>query len=302
LTPVDVRVEVRPRWPYRLPRHGTLDGLVRVRHGVVHRLLHLDGERIHVRVAQTAPDCVLFGAVARTRAAASHGIARMRCALGIDQDVEPFHRAFRHDPLLGTAIRRDPTVRVAGRPEPFEALAWAVCEQLIEFERAAAIERRLIARLGRRCAQTGLRDAPAAAAVAGEAPARLASFDLAPARALTLIRVAREVAAGRVDLHAADPVPGWRRLRAIPGVGSWTIAMLASAGQGRLEALPAGDLAYVKLVGRVSSGGDPWARATEDEVNAFFAPYHPWGALAGAYALRAGLGGMAAGAERRLAA
>ena len=64
--------------------------------------------------------------------------------------------------------------------------------------------------------------------------------------------------------------------------------MLASTGQGRLDMLPAGDLAYIKLVGPAcSSGGDPWARATEAEVDAFFAPYHPWGALAGAYALRA---------------
>ena len=47
--------------------------------------------------------------------------------------------------------------------------------------------------------------------------------------------------------------------------------MLASAGQGRLDALPAGDLAYVKLVGRLLSGGDPWGRATEDEVSEFFA-------------------------------
>ena len=62
------------------------------------------------------------------------------------------------------------------------------------------------------------------------------------------------------------------------------------------------DLAYVKLVGRVLSGGDPWARASEAEVSEFFARFHPWGALAGAYALRAGLGGGLSGAARRLAA
>ncbi len=287
MTGVEVRLEVRPRWPFRLPRHGTLDGLQRVRGGVLHRLLHLDGERIHVRVAQTSSDRVLFGALARTRAAAAYGIVRMRHALGVDQDLAPFHRAFGDDPLIGPALRRDPTVRVRGRPEPFEALAWAICEQLIEYERAVAIERRMIARFGRRCAESGLRDAPPAGVVAGAAPARLAAFDLAPARALTLIRAAREVAAGRVDLHAADPLEGWRRLRAIPGIGSWTIAMLASSGQGRLDALPAGDLAYLKLVGRIQSGGDPHARVAESVVAAFFAPYDPWGALAGAYALRA---------------
>jgi DNA-3-methyladenine glycosylase II/AraC family transcriptional regulator of adaptative response / DNA-3-methyladenine glycosylase II len=97
------------------------------------------------------------------------------------------------------------------------------------------------------------------------------------------------VASGRVDLF--DPgqhEPGWRRLRAIPGVGSWTIQMLAFTGQSRLDQLPAGDLAYLKLVGRLRSGGDPYARATEDEVAEFFAPYAPWAGLAGLHALRAG--------------
>jgi 3-methyladenine DNA glycosylase/8-oxoguanine DNA glycosylase len=63
--------------------------------------------------------------------------------------------------------------------------------------------------------------------------------------------------------------------------------MLALTGQGRLDQLPAGDLAYLKLVGRLRSGGDPHARATEDEVVELFAPYAPWAGLAGLHALRA---------------
>jgi DNA-3-methyladenine glycosylase II/AraC family transcriptional regulator of adaptative response / DNA-3-methyladenine glycosylase II len=95
------------------------------------------------------------------------------------------------------------------------------------------------------------------------------------------------VASGRVDLHGSDHERGWRALRAIRGIGSWTIQMLALTGQGRLDQLPAGDLAYLKLVGRLRSGGDPHARASEDEVDEFFAPYAPWAGLAGMHALRA---------------
>jgi 3-methyladenine DNA glycosylase/8-oxoguanine DNA glycosylase len=101
------------------------------------------------------------------------------------------------------------------------------------------------------------------------------------------VRAAREVARGRVDLRAPDHERGWRRLRAIPGIGSWTVECLAVHGQGRLDQLPAGDLAYVKLVARLRTGGDPWARATEDEVREFFAPYEGWAGLAGAHALSA---------------
>lgn len=283
---VEVRREVRPRWPFVLPLRSGLDGLTRVRRGVLHRLVHAGDEPVLVRVAQPASDRVLFGARAADRAAAEWGLERMRVALGIDQDIEPFYERFRFDPLIGPSVRANPGLRIGGKPDPFEALAWAVCEQLIEFERAAAIQRRLIFRLGRRCGWAGMSDSPAAAVLAAQAPALLQSMDLSAGRAVALVRVAREVTSGRVDLHADEPERGWRRLRAIPGIGSWTIQMLALTGQGRLDQLPAGDLAYIKLVGRLRSG-NPYDRATEDEVNEFFAAYAPWAGLSGAHALRA---------------
>ncbi|MEA2143296.1 MAG: hypothetical protein QOI64_1726, partial [Solirubrobacteraceae bacterium] len=39
MSAVHVRVEVVPRWPYRLPGAGT-DGVMRRRGGVLERLLH----------------------------------------------------------------------------------------------------------------------------------------------------------------------------------------------------------------------------------------------------------------------
>jgi 3-methyladenine DNA glycosylase/8-oxoguanine DNA glycosylase len=245
---------------------------------------------VFVRVAQLSPDRVLFGARAGEIEAAEWGIERMRLALGIDQDLAGFYERFRSDPMIGRSVRATPGLRASGKPDPFEALAWAICEQLIEFERAAAIQRRLVFRLGRRCDWAGgsFRDSPSAAVLAAQAPALLESMDLSAGRAVALVRAAREVASGRVDLF--DPGQherGWRRLRAIPGVGSWTIRMLAFTGQSRLDQLPAGDLAYLKLVGRLRSGGDPRARGTEEEVMELFAPYAPWAGLAGLHALRA---------------
>ncbi len=282
---LEVRVEVRPRWVFRLSRRVGLDRVAQVRGGVLHRLLHCGDQPVAIRVAQLSPGRVLFGAQADSREAAEWGIERMRTALGVDQDLEPFYERFRFDPLIGAAVRADPGLRVAARPNPFEALMWAICEQLIEYERAAAIQRRIVARLGRRCAVTRLADVPPPAVVAAQAPALLASWDLSESRAIGLIRAAREVAAGRVDLSDPDHERGWRRLRAIRGLGSWTLQTMALTGQGRLDQLPAGDLAYLKLVGRLR-GGDPRARATEEEVERFFAPYAPWTGLAGLHALR----------------
>jgi 3-methyladenine DNA glycosylase/8-oxoguanine DNA glycosylase len=278
----DLRVEVRPRWPFRLPRHGGPDGLARVRGGTFERLLHLDGAPVVAWARQPAADRVVLGARAQTRAGAEWGIERLRFALGVDDDLRPFHERFRWDPLIGPAMRRDPRLRARRRPVPFEALAWAVSEQLIEFGRAVAIQRRLTARLGRRCPRTGLRDAPDACAVAGAAPAELEACGLSGGRALALTRAAREVARGRIDLGAAEPEQAWRRLRAIPGIGRWTLEMLALTGQGRLEHVPAGDLGYLKLVGRLRSG-NPFARAEEGQVRELLGRYDPWAGMAGAY-------------------
>ena len=91
-----------------------------------------------------------------------------------------------------------------------------------------------------------------------------------------MVKAAREVASGRADLAAHEPT--WQRLRTISGIGPWTVECLALHGQGRDDQLPAGDLAYLKLVGGLARLG---RRATEDEVREFFAPYAPYAGLAG---------------------
>ena len=292
----EVRVEVRPPWPFRLTRRSGMDGLSPVRRGVLHRLLHACDDAqgheqpVHVRVAQLSSGSVLIGARAADRGLAERAIARMRRALGVDLDLRAFHDEFRRDPLIGAAVRANPALRPPGRPDPFEALAWAVTEQLIEYERAAAIQRRMVAALGRRDPESGLRNSPSAAVFAGAAPARLESFDLSGGRA----RRARQGRARgrRRTRRARRPDPGvqeagWRRLRAIPGIGSWTVEILALTGQGRLDQIPAGDLGLIKLVGRCSPAATRWARAEEQQVRDFFARFGRWQGLAASYALRA---------------
>ena len=263
--------------------------MLRRRGGLLERLLHYGETPVLVRVALTADGEAVFGAYAASGEAAAYGIQRMRFALGVDDDLRPFLRRFAGDPLIGRSLRRRPWLRPGRRPEPFEALVLAITEQLIEYERAAAIQRRLVAALGRRWLGDGiggdLCDLPTAAVLAGTAPALLQSLDLGASRALTLVCAAREVARGNVDLHSPDHERAWHCLGAIPGVGSWTIEMLALHGQGRNDQVPAGDLGLLKLVGRHLSGGDPRAFAQEHEVRELFAPYGEWAGLAACHLL-----------------
>jgi 3-methyladenine DNA glycosylase/8-oxoguanine DNA glycosylase len=268
---------------------GGRDRVMRRRDTVLERLLHVDEQPAIVRAWPTG-GAVRIRAEASSTMAATAAVQRMRFCLGVDHDLSPFLRAFWRDPLLGPLLRRRPWLRPRRRPEPFEALAWAICEQLIDGARASSIERRLVYRHGPRSPCGELRDVPSARQVAGLSPAQAEACGLSPGRAVTMVKVAREVASGRADLLRHEPA--WRRLRSIRGVGPWTVECLALHGQGRDDQLPAGDLAYIKLVGVLARLG---RRATEEEVRTFFEPYAPFAGLAGTHlAYAAGSGAFRA--------
>ena len=206
-------------------------------------------------------------------------LERMRFALGVDDDLGEFYRRFRRDPLLGPLLRRRPHLRPRRRPWPWEALAWAVVKQLIESGRAARIQRRMVGRWGLRlgAGRDGLRDVPTPDLIAGRAPVELESMGLALHRAIALRAVAADVAAGRCD--PGEPAAD-RRLLAVREIGPWTVQCLGLFGRGDPDSLPAGDLMYLKLVGRLARLG---RRATVEEVEEFYAPYAPFRGLAAAW-------------------
>jgi 3-methyladenine DNA glycosylase/8-oxoguanine DNA glycosylase len=301
-----LEVEIRPASPYRLPR-GSTDRTLRVEGGVARRLLHVEGapvlvrawqpgrERVVIRAEAVEPERLRWPrdaaairraaglAAARPADRSQLGVAveRMRFALGVDYDLGPFHRRFRRDPLLAPLIHRAPHHRPRRTPWPWEALATAVVGQLIEASRAAVIERRIVGRWGARLGDgpRALRDVPAAATIAGRAPAELQAMDLSGPRAVALCKLARLAADGRCDIGHPDSDP---RLLAIPEIGPWTIQCLALYGRGDMDSLPAGDLGYIKLVGVLAGLG---RRATIPEVERFYAPYVPYRGLVGTLTL-----------------
>jgi 3-methyladenine DNA glycosylase/8-oxoguanine DNA glycosylase len=310
-----LEVEVRPASPYRLPLRGSGDRTLQVEGGVATRLLCIEGSPVLVRAWQPGSDRVVLRAepvdpAALTVAAANGNesvmlageaqlglaIERLRFALGVDLDLSEFHRRFRDDRLVGPLLRKLPRFRPQRRPWAWEALAAAVVGQLIEADRAIRIERRIVGRWGARLGEgrAALRDVPPAAAIAGRAPAELASMDLAPSRAAALRRVAAVAQRCNLDSPEAD-----RRLLALPQIGPWTVQCLGLFGRGDLDSLPAGDLGYIKLVGRLAGLGH---RATVVDVEEFYAPYEPYRGLVGAITLAGLYRLVAQGPPLRLAA
>lgn len=275
------QARVVPVSPLRLPGP---DALARGDRRRLRRLIHLDGVPVVLTIAAGEDGAVELTADAPTQRAAAMGLARARFWTGVDDDLRPFLEGFADDPLLGRSIREAPWVRPYRRPVPFDVLLGAICEQLITDERAMAIKRSIVRLHGRGDAR--LPDLPDAAAVAGLAPAQLQRCGLAARRALTLVAAAREVASGRAELmDPARQEEGRRRLRAIPGIGAWTVSSLALHGQGHLDALPAGDHAYMVATARVR-GRPPGPKATEEEVRDLLAPYAGWRGVAGWHLLR----------------
>ena len=323
MAPVDrdlIETEVRPVSPFRLPRRNGSDRIVQRHGGGLRRLLVKDGAAVIVAVRPSGSGSYRFSAAAvppdqvsgpgseslveADAARIEAALEDFRFSLGIDDDMSPFRDAFKSDALLGPAIRDRIQSRSPRRADPWEALAWAVTEQLIEYRRAAAIQRRMVSRWGLSVAVEPaagdrqyrggdrLRTAPSPEAIAAASPAELQACDLGAKRAIALIRAAREVSRGRVNLHDPDDD---RRLLAIPEIGPWTAACLALRGRGDPDALLAGDLGHIKLVGALAGFG---RLAEVEEVEDFYAPYAPFRGLAGDFLLGA-RGGVVRGPGNR---
>jgi 3-methyladenine DNA glycosylase/8-oxoguanine DNA glycosylase len=282
---------------------------MRMAGGVVERLLHVGPSPVRVRGWHARDGYVHLRAEAVDPALVEHpvipegedpdrppagvpelemALERMRFVFALQDDMGEFFATFKQDPLIGPTIHHKPWVRPRRRPWPWEALAWAITAQLIQASRAAEIQRRMVRAWGpNTTAATSsasrpgvrLRDVPPAAVMAGRAPAELESMDLSAGRAVAMVRCAREVERGRASL--GDPASD-QRLMAIPEIGPWTLQCLGLHGRGDPDSLPAGDLAYVKLVGHLEGLG---RQATVAEVEEYFAPYAPFRGLAGAFAL-----------------
>ena len=204
-----MEVVVKPLWASEPPRSVAPGSLLRVERGVARRAMVIDGEVLLAEAAWRDDVVHLRGD--------ERAVERLRFMLALDDDLAPFHRAFRGDPLLGRVMRGRPKLRVLRVPDPFEALAWGVMFQLIDTAKAGQIAWAFTRAHGSRH-ESGLWAAPPRAAF--ENQAALEAAGLAPTQARTLARVARV---------------GVERAATVRGIGEWTLAQLQLFGEGPLR-------------------------------------------------------------------
>lgn len=200
------------------------------------------------------------------RAEDEAGLARARFMLALDDDTAEFHRRFDQDPLLGVTARSLVGYRPLRLATVSHAALRAVCGQLIESSRAAAIERSILRHLD---AAVATRDA-----LARLSPADLRRHGLATSRAATLVRLVRSLDLER--LRDRDTSVVLQRLSRERGIGPWSVGVIALEGLGRYDLGLVGDLGLVKLLAALRGG---WVEAAE--TAGLLAPYAEWQGLAG---------------------
>ena len=214
--------------------------------------------------------------------------AAARNILGLHIDPAPFVAFARDDALLGPLVARQPGLRIVQSATVFEALTWAIIGQQINLPFAIALRRTFILQAGRQHS-AGLWCYPEAADVARLAVEDLTSRKFSRAKAETLIRFARLVAAGELDIEesAANPIPAiCKNLLAVKGIGPWTVNYALLRGYGYADCSLHGDVAIRAALQRLLGEESKPDMARTEQILQQWQPHrtmaaaHLWASLA----------------------
>ncbi|MBA2695596.1 MAG: DNA-3-methyladenine glycosylase 2 family protein [Actinobacteria bacterium] len=247
------------RLPHRAPLHAdslfghlgatVVPGVERWHDGGLERTLRLTHApgRVHLSPAVGHIRAVLTLLDLRDLTSAIH---RCRALLDLDADPAAVDAHLGADPALGELVRRRPGVRLPGTVDPGEMAFRVVLGQQISTKAAATLTGRIVALVGEPApdaldgAAPGVpaRLFPTAQALVGLPPEHYPGMP--PARLCTLLTLAGVLSRGELSL---GPDISWAQARAalhdIPGIGPWTVEMIALRALGDPDAFPATDLA-----------------------------------------------------------
>lgn len=274
------------RLPYRRPLHvpslfghlaaTAVPGVESWSDGMLHRSLSLPHGPgvVSLRPAEGHLEAVLRLSDLRDLTAAVH---RCRRLLDLDADPVAADAALAADPVLAPLVRERPGCRLPGTVDPAEFAVRVVLGQQISTAAAATVAGRLVDSLGQPL-PAELR-VPAGPTHLFPEPRVLAALEpddpglpgMPAARRRTLTALTTALTSGALVL---DPATRWDRARAdlaaIPGLGPWSIEMIALRGLGDPDAFPASDLG---VRGAAAAIGLP---ASARALGARAAAWRPW--------------------------
>jgi AraC family transcriptional regulator of adaptative response / DNA-3-methyladenine glycosylase II len=213
-------------------------------------------------------------------------VGRVRRVFDLSTDPSAIGEHLASDPLLAPLVTRRPGLRVPGAWDGFEVGIRAVLGQQITVVAAAKLAARLVAAFGD----------PLDSDVSGithtfPEPGKLAGVDLRSlgmpaARAEALSSLAAAAAAdSRLFSPSQTLEDAVARLRALHGIGEWTVQYIAMRALREPDAFPAADIGLMRALTR-SFGSRPNAAAVLARAEAWrpwraYAAQHLWTAAAG---------------------
>jgi AraC family transcriptional regulator, regulatory protein of adaptative response / DNA-3-methyladenine glycosylase II len=271
----------QPMWPDNLFGHlaaTAVPGVEEWRDGAYRRTMRLPHGPavVSLRPGPEFVSCQLALADLRDLAMA---ISRCRRLLDLDADPVAVCDQLGADPILAPLVEKAPGRRIPRTVDAAELAVRAVIGQQV----STAAGKTLGARLARRYGEPiedpagGLSrlfpDMTAVAAAAAEPaePGGGGVLAMPAARRRTLLALASAIAAGDIDL---GPGADWQlarsKLSAVPGLGPWTVELIAMRGLGDPDAFPAADLGVRRAASALGLPPSPAA------LTARAAPWRPW--------------------------
>ena len=192
------------------------------------------------------------------------GALMQRLRHALDLDADPVLIA----PCLATMpVPPLPGLRVPGAMDGFETAARIILGQQVSVAAARTLARRLVADLGQPI-ETPFADLdrlfPSAADIAGAEPARIGRLGIVRQRVSALQALARAVADGRIELQPSAPLAATLdALRGLPGIGEWTVQLIAMRVLAWPDAFAATDIGVLNAlrtrdVARVQAQAEAW--------------------------------------------
>lgn len=173
-------------------------------------------------------------------------LAKVKHALDLDADPVEIGAA------LGQVAAAHPGLRVPGAFDGFEIAVRAVLGQQISVKAARTLAGRFAATFGTPL-ETPFENVtcvfPSAEDVAPLRPQRVEKLGIVPARARTILALARAIADGSLSLApGADVEDAIAKLQALPGIGAWTAHYVAMRALAWPDAFPHADLGLMKAL------------------------------------------------------
>ena len=202
--------------------------------------------------------------------------------LDLDADPGAIEQALGSDPLIGELVTARPGLRVIGYPDGFEAAVMTILGQHVSVAAARTFGARAVAHFGGPPhGDAGLRPFPTPEALAAPAAPELqAAIGVTHARARSIHALAAACAAG-LRIEAGADGPDLRRtLLEIPGIGPWTLELMAVRALGDRDGYPAGDLVLQRALGLRSAVTARTAAVAWSPFRAY-ALFHLWSSSLG---------------------